>query len=173
MNQSMEQAAFEKVCRDFYQASNISHHLSEANETTSALSEAKAQSAAPIWLALNFSCQEAFDHFGQGTGNVLYDLYGYRLTARSLGNMNVRYHCTDAESTKDSLILPWLMGDYIESRPSQGGSVIEPPPPESMCDQDDPKWSEVVSNPAESSCTTNNHRLIAVVDRLLLKLSCV
>jgi hypothetical protein len=66
----------------------------------------------PILFNISFSCDENFRQCAFGTGNVISALYGLRLAAQVYDKVELHVTCTDAETTKDSLVLPWLMGYY-------------------------------------------------------------
>ena len=67
---------------------------------------------APVLLNVTFGCDDLFRNGKVGTGNFVSLFYALKATARARGNMQVHLQCTDALATKDSLILPWLMGQY-------------------------------------------------------------
>jgi len=63
---------------------------------------------------ISISCSDLYEHAGIGTGNVLISLYGLRLIARTVGNVDVHVHCTDATSDKlaTELVVPWIAGTF-------------------------------------------------------------
>jgi hypothetical protein len=63
-----------------------------------------------ITFNISFSCQELYERGEAGTGNYLAYFYGLRRVAWSYENVELIYHCLDAEEKKFSLILPWVMG---------------------------------------------------------------
>jgi hypothetical protein len=60
---------------------------------------------------VSFSCYDLY-HSGGGTGNFIVTFYSFRHIAQQIGNIDVKLTCKDAKSTKDKLILPWLMGSF-------------------------------------------------------------
>jgi hypothetical protein len=69
--------------------------------------------SSPIQYSLQLECQKLFYQNSWGTGNVLQALYGLRLAARVLGNIEVRIRCKDAARTKSDLVVPWMAGTFV------------------------------------------------------------
>jgi hypothetical protein len=61
---------------------------------------------------ITMSCDDIYRSEGFGTGNFMMTFYSIRHMARQIGNIDVALTCTDANATKDRLILPWLMGNF-------------------------------------------------------------
>jgi len=78
-------------------------------------------------VQLKLSCQEAFNEPTYGTGNYISAIYGLRMAAYVMGETDVSLECSDANQTKASLILPWLMGSFPreEGIPPEHPSVYE------------------------------------------------
>jgi hypothetical protein len=74
--------------------------------------QARGTTLLPILYNISFSCDENFRASGYGTGNVISALYGLRLAAQVYDNVELHFTCDDAETTKESLVLPWLTGYF-------------------------------------------------------------
>jgi hypothetical protein len=61
---------------------------------------------------ISFSCNDLFKTYAYGTGNYMMAIYSLRRMAQMIGNVDISITCTDAEETKEKLILPWLMGNF-------------------------------------------------------------
>lgn len=71
-----------------------------------------------ITVNLTISCKELFDKANCGTGNVIQMLYGIRLASSVVQNFGLQMTCSDAEETKEDLVVPWLMGHFSPRSPS-------------------------------------------------------
>jgi hypothetical protein len=77
----------------------------------------------PITVNITFGCKELYYHSGMGTGNFFVYIYGFRLLAHVIGNIDLYITCNDAEETKEELIIPWLTG-WFPARPISQKSNI-------------------------------------------------
>jgi hypothetical protein len=77
-----------------------------------------------ITFNITFSCQDLYEVSGAGTGNYLTYFYGLRRVAWSHENVELIYHCHDADETKYDLILPWVTG-RVPARPPGVPAVEE------------------------------------------------
>lgn len=71
-----------------------------------------------ITFNISFSCQELYDRSDAGTGNFLAFFFQLRRAAWSHEDVELIYHCNDAEERKNELILPWIMGRFPARPPS-------------------------------------------------------
>ena len=77
----------------------------------------------PILINVTFGCRDLYENARLGTGNYISLYYGIRVVARIFGDVDVSFACPDAEETKKSLVIPWLMGVF-PGRPSTQHSEI-------------------------------------------------
>jgi hypothetical protein len=67
-------------------------------------------------INITFSCGQLFyESKAVGTGNFISLFYTIRLIAIQSGNIDVNIQCSDANTTNDRLILPWLTGTFPRS----------------------------------------------------------
>ena len=93
-----------------HQGNMICRDLAERqNKTRDAMPDTPS---VPVQYTLELNCNKMFYQHWMGTGNLLQVVYGLRLAARVLGNIEVRIQCSDAEETKSDLLLPWMMGVF-------------------------------------------------------------
>jgi hypothetical protein len=85
-----------------------------------------------VTLNITVGCHELYKKSFLGTGNYIELLYGIRMAAHVLGNVDVYLSCSDAAETKNDLILPWLMGWFPPRPPSRPSSI--PTQVQKLCD---------------------------------------
>lgn len=80
--------------------------------------------------SLQLECGKLFYQNSWGTGNVLQALYGIRLAARVLGQVQIKIRCKDSTTTttQSELVVPWMAGNFA---PRSSGALL--PSLEQVC----------------------------------------
>jgi hypothetical protein len=106
------------------------------NETTqiATTSNSKADDTQPKprLTLIDMDCQQLFRRSPAGTGNFVTILYGARLTAQVLGQVNVAMRCSYSPGEELNLITPWVMGWFPyahQEKENQVQSTAGTPPP--------------------------------------------
>jgi hypothetical protein len=86
----------------------------------------------PITINITFGCKELFEKAGCGTGNFIVVMYGMRLVTQVFPNVGLSITCTDAEQTKEELIMPWLTG-WFPPRSPDTPSLFPMVKPKDVC----------------------------------------
>jgi hypothetical protein len=68
-------------------------------------------------ITIHFNCNDLYANSSCGTGNFISAIYGLRLAAATIGNVDVVVTCEDAYEQQGSLILPWIMGWFPRTLP--------------------------------------------------------
>jgi hypothetical protein len=102
-----------KLCWDIWQGNLCQRMIpgggGDDNNWTS-IAPVAAATLPRTLVNITMNCQDMFRSSGLGTGNHMQAFYGLRMAAATMGNVDVRIACHDADATKGDLILPWMMG---------------------------------------------------------------
>jgi hypothetical protein len=113
------------MARAWQGGSYLCHHVHKTR------GEAK-NALLPITVNITFGCKELFEKAGCGTGNFIVVMYGMRLVTQVFPNVGLSISCTDAEQTKDELIMPWLTG-WFPPRSPDTPSLFPMVKPKDVC----------------------------------------
>jgi hypothetical protein len=87
----------------------------------------------PLHITVNFSCTHLFSKSGGGTGNWLIAFYAMRLATQSRGRTRLTLTCTDALVARNTLIVPWVLGDFGSEKLARNVHRYPPLSTSSVC----------------------------------------